>query len=62
LKAAPALVAAGLALAGCAETSLDLSRAGRALRGHPPPPAPVVTAPDSNAASMVTGLKVEPGG
>ncbi len=32
-----------LLLAGCADFSLDLDRAGRKLRGHPPPPAPVLS-------------------
>lgn len=55
----PGLLA--LLLAGCAGTSIDLAGAGRALRGHPPPRAPLLMESQPATLPGPTGIRATRG-
>ena len=61
MKLARALAATSLVLAGCAGSSLDLGRAGRALRGTPPTSAPVLTESPPADLAAPTGIRTTRG-
>jgi hypothetical protein len=56
-----ALALAALLLTGCAGSSLDLGRAGRALRGHAPLPAPVLAESPAADLAAPTGIRATRG-
>ncbi len=61
MRGSAALATVALLLAGCAGSSFDLGGAGRALRGHPPPPSPLLV--ESPAAELPgpTGIRATRG-
>ncbi|MCC6640518.1 MAG: hypothetical protein IT386_05050 [Deltaproteobacteria bacterium] len=50
-----------LLLAGCASSSFDLGATGTALRGHPPPPSPVLVESPPAALPGPTGIRATRG-
>jgi hypothetical protein len=56
-----ALAAVAVSLVACAGSSFDLGRAGRALRGHPPPAAPVLSENPAAELPGPTGIRATRG-